>query len=223
MMQASPFKNVRACVFDFDGTLVDTMGGFADLASKLMEKYHGMNQAYARRQYMLTSGIPFFQQLEMIHPGAPNNAACADEFETLKLKEFFDVAPDPDTIRGLSMLRKSGIYLAVSSNNFQHNLDAYMKIHNLPVDMALGFDGLGMEKGRPHFQKVQNKFGVSSSQLLYCGDSIQDGEKAASCGVRFVGKVGTFQPEEFKKHFQDIMTIDSIYDLAMHLTNGPYN
>ena len=44
----------------------------------------------ARRLYLETSGIPFFQQLEVIFPNDPANAATAEEFERIKLEGYFD-------------------------------------------------------------------------------------------------------------------------------------
>lgn len=213
-MQDYRFDKVKVLVFDFDGTLVETMDGFADLAAELIEKYHKISWKLARAQYLQTSGIPFFQQLEIINPGAKANAACADEFETLKLKGFFDVAPSHETTLGLSILRNAGYHLVVSSNNFQTNLNEYLKIHRLPLDMSLGYDGCGLEKGRTHFMEVQKHFGVTCEDLLFCGDSIQDGEKAAVCGVPFIGKLGTFGHEQFMTRFPGIITVDNILDLA---------
>ena len=36
---------VRAFMFDLDGTLIDTMGGFADVAAAVMAKRHGLDLA----------------------------------------------------------------------------------------------------------------------------------------------------------------------------------
>lgn len=207
----------RACVFDFDGTLVDTMGGFADIAADVLEKHYGLPFAEGRRRYLETSGIPFFQQLEIIQPGGRENESCAQEFESRKLDGFFDAAPSEATIRGLELLRKAGVKLVVSSNNFQDNVDAFLERHPLPLDLALGFASNGMEKGRPHFLKVQEHFKVEPEEMLFCGDSLKDGERAGSCGVPFIGKTGTFTREQFSERFPGIMTVDSILELAERL------
>ena len=65
----------KAYLFDFDGTLVDTMGGFADIAGRVINGFHPhISFEAARRRYLETSGIPFFQQLEIICPEDPTNA-----------------------------------------------------------------------------------------------------------------------------------------------------
>jgi len=211
-------NNIRACVFDFDGTLVDTMEGFADLAGELLEKNYGIPFAEGRRRYLETSGIPFFQQLEIIRPGGEKNKECAEEFERRKLEGFFATRPAVDTLEALDKLRQAGKKVIVSSNNFQSNIEQFMKRHRVPVDLALGFDSsTGLEKGRPHFEKVRELFGLESSDLLFCGDSLKDAERALSCGVRFVGLEGTFSREQFLQSFPQIDTVRSIRELADRL------
>jgi phosphoglycolate phosphatase-like HAD superfamily hydrolase len=210
---------LKVCVFDFDGTLVDTMGGFADIAADVLEKRYGLPFDKGRSQYLHTSGIPFFQQLEIICPGGDHNQACAEEFESRKLEGFFECAPGDATILGLKLLHGAGFKLVVSSNNFQHNVDAFLDRHHLPLDLALGFDHQGSEKGRPHFEKVQAHFEVTAEEVLFCGDSLKDGERAGGCGIRFVGMTGTFTREQFQERFPGILTVDTILELAERLVH----
>jgi phosphoglycolate phosphatase len=210
-------EGIKACVFDFDGTLVDTMQGFADIAAKVIEEKYAIAFDEGRRRYLETSGIPFFQQLEIIQPGGEHNQTCAEEFERVKLTGFYESSPSPATIRGLERLKKAGLRLAVSSNNFQDNLDEFLRIHAMPLDLALGFDHQGMEKGKPHFAKVQMDFGVEPAEILFCGDSLKDGERALGGGVHFVGMTGIFTREQFQERFPGVDAVDSIPDLADRL------
>ena len=62
----------KGYLFDFDGTLVDTMGGYADLAGGLIhEAFPEITAEKGRELYIRTSGIPFIQQMELIRPGKP--------------------------------------------------------------------------------------------------------------------------------------------------------
>ena len=47
---------MRLIVFDFDGTLVDTMEAYAEKASELIEKFYGVPREKARKMYLETSG-----------------------------------------------------------------------------------------------------------------------------------------------------------------------
>jgi phosphoglycolate phosphatase-like HAD superfamily hydrolase len=208
-----PIATPKVCVFDFDGTLVDSMGGFADIAAEVIEKNYGIPFETGRRRYLETSGIPFFQQLEIICPQGKYNSDCAAEFESRKLEGFFEAAPEAETLEGLKILQRNSIKLVVSSNNFQDNVDAYLRKHPMPMDLALGFDNNGLEKGKPHFMMVQSKFKVQPEEMLFCGDSLEDGQRALKCQVPFIGKLGTFTRKEFEKRFPKVETIESILEL----------
>jgi len=210
------------CAFDFDGTLIDTMWGYARVAAEAMLEHHGIPFEEGHRRYLETSGIPFFQQLEIIRPRSPKNRACAEQFEARKTEGLFACPPDEKTIQGLGLLREAGIKLAVSSNNFQHLLDRWLSENpRLAVDLSLGFDGKGLEKGRPHFERIQQVFGVTADQILYCGDSLKDGERAAACRVPFVGMTGIFTREQFLERFPGIETVASILQFAERVLSRP--
>ncbi len=209
----------KVCAFDFDGTLVDTMGEFANIAADVMQKNYGIPFAEGRARYLETSGIPYFQQLEIIRPDGEHNAKCAEAFEARKVEGFFDAAPSEETLKGLDLLRSAGIGLAISSNNFQHLVDAFLERHRLPMELALGFDAdTASEKGAPHFKQVMRHFKVTASEILFCGDSLKDGERALDNGLRFVGITGTFPAEKFVARFEGITTVDGILELAERIT-----
>jgi phosphoglycolate phosphatase-like HAD superfamily hydrolase len=211
----------KVCAFDFDGTLVDTMWGYADIAAEAMKKQHGIPFEEGRRLYLDTSGIPFFQQLEIIRPGSDRNTECAEEFERRKIEGLFRSPPDADTLNGLNKLRSAGVKVAISSNNFQHLVEEYLQRYpGLTANLALGFDGLGLEKGRTHFIEIERRLGIETPEVLYCGDSLKDGERAMDYGVQFVGKVGIFSHEQFVSRFPGIKTVQTISEFADRVIAG---
>ena len=74
----------KVVVFDFDGTVVDSMDSFADIAADVMPRYYSISGEEAKRLYLETSGIPFFQQLEQLFPNNENNDKAAHDFEETK-------------------------------------------------------------------------------------------------------------------------------------------
>jgi phosphoglycolate phosphatase-like HAD superfamily hydrolase len=203
-----------AIMFDLDGTLVDTMFAFADLASEMMAQHHGDDAAQARRRYLETSGIPFHQQLEVIHPGHLANSAASTEFELLK-RRICDEAPmDAPTKEALATLRARGIKLVVSSNTGQEFVDEFVEREGVEFDLALGFDASqGLAKGRPHVERTLAKLKVEAKAVWFVGDSLKDGELAADCGLSFVGRVGTFSRESFTSTFPGGKVIEVIGEL----------
>ena len=203
----------RAVLFDLDGTLIDTMQLFADVAADVMVRHHGLDRARSRAAYLTTSGIPFFQQLEVIVPGHAANAGAAAEFEQLKVAATVDVGASDLTIAGLIQLRRLGIATAVSSNNFQDQVDKFVEHCPVELDLALGF-GNGLAKGAGHFDRACEVFDCTREDLVFVGDSIADAELARLGGVRFVARLGTFSEAAFRDVVPEAPVVEEIAELV---------
>lgn len=206
---------VEVVMFDLDGTLIDTMNGFADVAAAVMVELHGLDAADARRRYLATSGIPFRQQLEIICPSHVANAAAATIFEQRKRSHADRASLDGLTVQALARLRSFNIKVVISSNSEQHFVDEFVARQDLHFDLALGFDAsTGFAKGRPHVEYTCKTLGVTRAQIVFCGDSLTDGELARDSGVAFVGRLGTFSLEDFQRWHPLAVAVATIQDLA---------
>jgi phosphoglycolate phosphatase-like HAD superfamily hydrolase len=203
----------RAFLFDFDGTLVDTMDGFADIAGRVIHEFHPeMSFDEARANYMKTSGAPFFQQCEILFPGNPANSEIVNIFEEEKQEGFFKQKFSDDVKFAINALRKRGDIAGVSSNNFQELIEKFVNREGLVFDVVLGFNN-GFQKGKDHFEFVMKKFSLTNKELTFVGDSLKDAEKAFANNIDFVGKCGTFKKEDFLKLDNSIKTIYNIREL----------
>ncbi|MCL2155815.1 MAG: HAD family hydrolase [Leptospirales bacterium] len=203
----------KAYLFDFDGTLVDTMSGFADIAAEVINRFNPeISVINARKMYLETSGNPFFQQLEIITPGDPKNPEKAGIFEKTKIDGFFKSSFTGEVRSTINTLREEGHIAGIASNNFQELIDRFIQNEKLEFDIVLGFRE-GFEKGKAHFDFVREKFNLAKSDLTFVGDSLKDAEKAFNYGINFVGICGTFKRDDFLKYRSDIVTIESIKEL----------
>lgn len=204
----------KAIIFDFDGTLVDTMHIFADVASRLIFEHYGLERELARQKYFETSGLPFCKQIEIIFPGHNLNQKITSAYETEKIEATSDIIMERETREALKTLKDRGYELAVSSNNFQHNISRFVENNRLGglFRLALGFkDGFG--KGREHFDFIKNELGLDSREMIFIGDSINDARLAKENSIDFMGKTGTFAKKDFVKFDKSIKCIENISDL----------
>jgi len=205
----------QVIMFDLDGTLIDTMVGFADLAAEVMHRTFGDDVVEARKRYMATSGIPFRQQLEVIHPGHDNNDDASDEFERGKRAICNATRLETHTRQALCDLRDRGIKLVLSSNTAQHFVDEFVDREQVHFDLAFGFDAKReLAKGEPHVTRTTRQLGVDRDNILFVGDSLKDGQLAADTGVGFVGRVGTFDADQFEAYLGGVNTVSCISQLT---------
>ncbi len=217
MTMIKQYKKIKVCLFDFDGTLVDTMGQFADLAGSIIEKAYNIAFEKARQLYLDTSGIPFFQQLEVLFPERADNPLLAQDFEERKIESFFSESFSEDTIKSMNALKAAGFKIGISSNNFQNLVEQFVQREEIGFDYVLGFKE-NFAKGKDHFFYVIEKANCQAEELLFVGDSLKDAEKAEQGGVQFIGKLGTFSQENFHKKFPGIDTISKLEELVEIIT-----
>ncbi len=207
---------VRVIVFDLDGTLIDTMRYFGNIASKVINKYYGIPIPKAREMYFETSGVPFFQQLEMMFPGDMRNKKAAEEYEEKKLEFFFN-EPFPGELGNiLRELRKRfpQLVFVVSSNNFDNLVNDYMEKYGTKeiFDEILGFKE-GFAKGKDHFDYIIRKYSVSKDEIVFIGDSWWDAKMALDNEVKFMAVTNTFPKEDWLKKFPEIPVIEDFQEL----------
>lgn len=208
-------NNKNIIIFDFDGTLVDTMHVFADVASHLISENYGISKDEARQRYLETSGLPFCKQIEIMFPGHALNSKAVSLYEMEKLEATSDVKIDADTRGALRTLKEWGYDLVVSSNNFQHNVDNFVINSKLKriFSLALGFkDGFG--KGDQHFNYIKNNLGVEACEMVFVGDALNDARIAKENDLDFIAKLGTFEKKDFLKLDKNIKCIRNISDLT---------
>jgi len=134
-------KYKNTIIFDFDGTLVDTMHIFADVASHLISENYNINKEDARKLYFETSGYPFHKQLDIMFEGHKLNSKVAPIYEEQKLDAITDVRIEEEEYNALKILKDSDFDLIISSNNSQQNIDNFMSnylLHDI-FSLALGF------------------------------------------------------------------------------------
>ena len=209
----------KAIAFDFDGTLVDTMQEYARIAAEEMAARYGVTEEAGQWIYLDTSGIPFFQQLEVVFGKDDRNDDCAKAFEERKAVFLETVSLDDDAREALSRLRALGISIAITSNNYQELVDRFVAKEPELFDLVLGF-GEEMSKGPQQFSKVLNDFDVDIGRLLFVGDSLSDAHKANAFAIDFVAKSGTLTPKALASLSPKPAVFDTLTELVDRLEVG---
>lgn len=204
----------KLVLFDLDGTLLDTMQIYADVAAELIATNYAMDRGRARALYLATSGLPFVRQIDMIVGLNPKNKQTVEMFERQKLEATQMVRITPGDKNTLKNLSKKGYVLGITSNNMQENVNEFVQQENLQSIFCrwLGWNDpgrinkwLGREKpsskGEVHVSDFERVLKMPRSEMLFIGDSLKDAELSASSRVAFLPKLGTFTKEDFMDKF----------------------
>ena len=192
-------KRYNAVIFDFDGTLADTMTFLTELAVGLISKNYNMPEDEAKSKYLATTGIDFAGQLDIIFPSHPKNTEVADTFEKRKREEVYDYPVFPEVIPTLDFLREKGVKTFICSSTKQEIISRYCRLNNIDglMDDNFGF--------KPDFRKgdqidfVMKSNGLNPANVLFVGDSLRDADFAGDKNVGFMGLTRIFYETQFRE------------------------
>ncbi|HOS87937.1 MAG TPA: hypothetical protein PL093_00105 [Candidatus Pacearchaeota archaeon] len=182
-------------MYDWDGTLVDTMPAHAALAAKCIKQTFGLPYAEAKEKYLESTGVPFDLQLEKIFPLAESalKKQCADRYHREKM---FLVYGDPvtfpgafGTIKETANVFPSAIQV-VSSSTEEPCIKEWARKSKLS---RYFYYILGRESGnkQQHIQKLRQEF--SRSVIFFISDSAEDMALPADCCVGVQASKESFQ------------------------------
>ncbi|TFH09822.1 MAG: hypothetical protein E4H14_03745 [Candidatus Thorarchaeota archaeon] len=117
----------KAVIFDFDGTLADSMPFLESIGVEMMMKFFEVPKEDATHRYRSTTGLPYEQQVKINFPDHPNCEKAIEEFENLKIDRIFDQRLFHDTLDTVRELNEMGIDVFVSSSTTQTTIEEYSK------------------------------------------------------------------------------------------------
>ncbi len=200
----------KAVIFDFDGTLADSMPFLEKIGVQVMMKYYGVDKDDATVRYRSTTGLPYEHQIELNFPNNEKNTKAVEEFEKLKIERIFEQELYPNTEEVLKMLSERGIVIFVSSSTFQSTITKYFEIRGLAhyFREIIGYRP-GFEKGAHHFRHIESQHGINLDDVVFIGDSLKDYERSIGF-CRFIGITGIFSRENYIEKGHTGLIVDSI-------------
>ena len=186
----------RVVLLDFDGTVVDTMGAYAELAAGLIEARAGIPRREALRLYLETAGMAFRDQLRLMGLTGGLAEDVAGEFEERKRRILSGLRLHPKVEWLASQLRARGLRVLVSTNNECSVIHANKELTRI-FDAILCHDPeRGTGKGEPHLRLIEGLLGAERCEVVFIGDSDYDLSLYRPLGVRVIRTRGLWRDAE---------------------------
>lgn len=179
---------MKAVVFDFDGTLVDTV--------------ELLSEAWARAARMLGMAISpeeVEKHIGLAGPEISLRIAEGDGAKAAKLRRLKDDIYDSEYIsrirlfddveQSLMMLKEKGIKIAIASSQTSRRLKRYLSLLGILkiVDVVVGSDLVSKRKPAPDILlKAAELLRIRPEECFAIGDTSFDCESANKAGMKFI-------------------------------------
>jgi phosphoglycolate phosphatase len=172
----------RLAIFDFDGTLADSLPWFRSVFNSVATRYgfRALDDAefeelrgMGNREIIRRVGVPLWK-IPMI--AAHMKRLMAEDIDGIAL---FDGAAEM-----LRDLKSSGMRLAVVSSNSEKNIRRVLGHENAALIDHYGC-GASIFGKPPKFRQVLRRSGVRAHEAICIGDEVRDAEAARSLGIPF--------------------------------------
>ncbi|MFL0504257.1 pyrophosphatase PpaX [Ureibacillus sp. 179-F W5.1 NHS] len=204
---------MKALLFDFDGTLLDTNELIIQTFMHVLEeRFPGQYSPKDCINFIGPSLKETFEQLtpneveEMIEKYRQWNEAHHDEL----VKEFEGVVPT------LEQLKEQGIRLAIVSTKRKDTIEKGLNLMGAKhlFEFWIGTDDVKRVKPDPEPVLLAiDKLGVSKKDVIMIGDNYHDIEAGKNAGVKTAGVAWSLKGEQFLQQFNPDYMLQHMSDL----------
>lgn len=182
-------KKIRFVIFDFDGTIADTLPfsfqKFLEMAKLLqidnLSDKQIIKEIRSKSYQELLKGN--FKKVWLKLPYVVN---MIKHMQIELEKEMENIKFFPGVKKFLFDLKKEGYKLAIISSNRKENIDKFIKFNKLNIfDFIHGKTDL-FGKAR-YLEKFVRDFNLEKSEVIYIGDEIRDVEACKKVGIKMIG------------------------------------
>ncbi|MEP0846513.1 MAG: HAD family hydrolase [Phycisphaerae bacterium] len=181
-------KPPKLCIFDLDGTLVDSLRDIADALNECLDLLGLPTRPLEQYRYMVGEGVPTLCR-RAIGDTHPLLVARLAELARARYRAYplVHTKPYPGVVELVGALRRSGVRLGVLSNK-PHELTTRVVRAFWTEDAFEAVQGYVDEQHRkpdPHYVRAMcEQLGVSPAQTCLVGDTPTDVETARRAGAR---------------------------------------
>ncbi|MEI7682972.1 MAG: HAD-IA family hydrolase [Candidatus Saccharibacteria bacterium] len=204
---------MKHVIFDFDGTLVDSLPVVVRIANQVVPQLNIDDHELAKirempaREIIKYSGIPNWQLLRLIIKGKKIMAQHLDE---LKLFKGIDAV--------IVDLHKKDFKLSVVSSNSEENIRKVLKSEGVEEYFTGVYGNVGLFSKARVFKTVLKDMHISASQAIYVGDEVRDIEAARKIPIDVISVTWGYNGEQILKKYKPTYLAKTLQQLQTVLT-----
>jgi len=183
-----------ALIFDFDGTIADTLSEAADIYNILAEE-HGYKQVKAQEIPALRhcSVKKLTKELGVSKLRLP---FLLNKGRKLLKKRIHKLSPIEGMIETMQELRKNANNFGILTSNSTENVELFLDNHGIR-DLFTFISSTSKLGGKSkHINSISRTFSINKRDMLYIGDEIRDIKASQKAGIAIAAASWGFNSKE---------------------------
>ncbi len=199
-------NQIKAVIFDLDGTLVDSMGLWRDIdiaflgergiayEDSLQEKIEGMSftetAVFCKEYYKLEESV---EELKSIW-----NQMAREKYR-------YEIQAKPGVLRFLDNLKQKGIKMGIATSNSEELISAVNEAYHFDEYMTCIVTSCSVKKGKPApdvYLEAARQLGVEPGECLVFEDIVKGIEAGKNAGMKVCAVEDDFSAHQKEKKME---------------------
>lgn len=200
-MQNKPNRKKLILLFDFDGTLADTLAEAVAIINRIGPEYNlkkinseelAKLRKMSAREVIKYSGLPLLQ-IPFIISRVKNELR----------KNIEKIEPAKDIKKVIEELSNDKYEMGIVTSNLKESVEKFLENHDINFFSYIHSENNIFGKGQV-LKKVMDEQGLDPGEVIYFGDEVRDIDAARSAGIRIISVSWGFNAEEkLREHNPD--------------------
>ena len=204
---------LRAAIFDFDGTLADTFVEVVSILNELSSEFG--YRAAAPHEIEELRGVSPREVAKRLGVSWHKLPAIVTRARAELAKHMTQIRPFDGIPAALAELRARGVLVGLLTSNNRRNVDLFVSEHPIAFDFVSTGSGLWSKHRR--LARLLRQHDVAPEAAAYVGDEVRDIEAARALGARAVAVCwGYTNPELLAAQHPDVL-VRQVADLVAAL------
>ena len=203
-------KSENNLIFDFDGTLADTLAFTINATSEINRNLHLLSdEKIDFEKFRSTDTIEFFKDLEI-----PTYKLLffLYKYQRKQSREIDKVQVFQGLPEVLKNLKKNGVGLAIATSNSTKNVKLFLKNNNLDMFDFI-YSSIDYFHKNRIIERAIKKYGMEKENVIYVGDEIRDIKAAKEAGIKVASVTWGYNFENVLSKYKPDFIINRPEDL----------
>ena len=207
-------ESIKYVIFDFDGTLADTLKFIITISNKFAKKF--VNTTITDDKIEFYRGKPAQQIIKEANIPFYRFPFVVARFKREMKKVIHKLQPYDNIPELLEILSKKYKISILTSNN-KNNVETFLKTNKLFQRIEFIKSQPKLTKKNKSLKKIMRKYNLLPENIIYIGDETRDIEASHKVGVKIISVTWGFNNKEILSKYSPDFIVDNPKDILQIL------